>query len=109
MKLLCASTSIGFIQSLRIALEGEGIECFCSDSDRVFSSVAGPMLGSAARLYVLHEADWPEAVRLLGELAPPAPSKPGHTGPERTLPRWLSLMLVATAAAVIAAVLGSSQ
>jgi len=102
MKLLCASSSMAFIHSLRIALEGEGIENYMSDEDRVFMGIsAGPTVGSSARLYVLHEDDWEMAVALLRMLdgsnekqamAPPS-------GKSRSMPKWL----VGTIAAIVGA------
>ncbi|WP_457098188.1 putative signal transducing protein [Lysobacter sp. P5_B9] len=108
MKLLCSSTSISFVHSLRIALEGEGIETFCSDSDRVFSGFAGPMLGSASRLYVLHEEDWQRATELLDTMAEPevAPSK---AKVKKVVPRWVSPLLVVLVSAFVVAVLAASQ
>jgi len=44
---------MAFIHSLRIALEGEGIENYMSDADRIFMGIsAGPTVGSASRLLV---------------------------------------------------------
>ena len=70
MKLLCASNSIGFAQSLRIALEAEEIETFCSEPDLALASIAGPVAGGGGRVYVLHEEDWPRAVEILESLSP---------------------------------------
>jgi hypothetical protein len=45
MKLLCASNSVAFAQSLRIALDAEGIETYCSEPDLALASIAGPVAG----------------------------------------------------------------
>jgi len=57
MKLLRASSSLTFVHSLRIALEGEDIETYCSDAETTsLSSIAGA-IGSSNRVCVLHEKD----------------------------------------------------
>lgn len=68
MRLLCASNSLAFVHSLRIALDGEDIASYCTDADATLSSIAGPMTGIAARLYVLHEEDWDRAVEVMRAL-----------------------------------------
>jgi len=96
---------MAFIHSLRIALEGEGIENYMSDADRVFMGIsAGPTVGSSARLYVLKEDDWEKAVALLRMLdgsndKPPVASTRVKGRP---VPKWL---VAAIAAAVGASVL----
>lgn len=90
MRLLSSSNSLAFVHSLRIALDGEGIETYCTDADTVFSGVAGPMTGSAARLYVLHEEDWDRAVALMQLLAGPPQPKAKVAAPGRSpMPTWL--------------------
>ena len=107
MKLLCSSGSLAFIHSLRIALDGEEIETFCSDAETTsLSSVAGPV-GSAGRLYVLHENDWERAVEIMKELAGPV-NEQVLTLPKRApLPTWLVIGVSAIFIAVLAGVLGS--
>ncbi|MGL6289733.1 MAG: hypothetical protein ACRC2H_03490 [Silanimonas sp.] len=105
MKLLCASNNLAFVHGLRIALDGEGIEHHFSDADTTMSSIAGPMTGSAARLYVINDADWPRAVELFRELdAPAAPEAAGRDDPppSQPWPKWA----VVGASAVAFAVLG---
>lgn len=63
MKLLCSSSNLGYLISLDIALQAEGIETFLSDADRMTAGLAGPM-ASAGRLYVLNEDDLEQAVRI---------------------------------------------
>ena len=108
MRLLCASSSIAFIYSLCIALDGEGIENYLSDGDRVFTGIsAGPVVGSSARLYVLDEADWDKAVALMRMLE--EPSETQTIAPtlvkSRSLPKWLVSMIAAVAGALLLAVL----
>ena len=86
MKLLSSSNSLAFVHSLRIALDGEGIETYCTDADTALSSIAGPMTGSAARIYVLHEEDWARAVEIMRELSGPA--KTTAAARKVTLPVW---------------------
>ena len=106
MKLLCASSSLAFVHPLRIALEGEGIESYCSDADASLSSIAGPMTGTAARLYVLHEGDWDRAVEIMKELSGPA--KERAAAPEKApLPLWLIVGASALLVAVLVGTLGN--
>lgn len=86
MKLLSSSNSLAFVHSLRIALDGEGIETYCTDADTALSSIAGPMTGSAARIYVLHEEDWARAVEIMRELS--GPTKTTAASRKATLPVW---------------------
>jgi hypothetical protein len=99
---------MAFIHSLRIALEGEGIENFLSDGDRVFIGISGgPTVGSSARLYVLEEADWEKAVALLRMLdgsndkqaIAPSPGK------SRSMPKWLVGAIAAIVGASVLAML----
>lgn len=107
MKLLCASNSVAFAQSLRIALEGEGIECFCSEPDLALASIAGPVGGGAGRIYVLHEDDWARAVEILEELSPSPEPAPPRTAPARRVPTWLKMGLVALGTVALVAMLGA--
>lgn len=88
MKLLSSSNSLAFVHSLRIALDGEGIETYCTDADTTLSSIAGPMTGSAARIYVLHEEDWARAVEIIRELSGPAKAQTMEASRKATLPVW---------------------
>lgn len=107
MKLLCASNDLAFIHGLRIALEGEGIAHHFSDADMTLSSLAGPMTGSAARLYVVDEADWPRAVELFQSLDSPQessnPSAESRPRP-KPWPRWLVIVVSALVFAALGAV-----
>jgi hypothetical protein len=107
MKLLCASSSLAFIHSLKIALDGEGIENYMSDADRVFMGIsAGPTTGSSARLYVLDEADWDNAVAVLrmldGSNGKPV-DPPSLKG--RPLPKWFVGLISALIGASLLAAL----
>ncbi|WP_242110530.1 putative signal transducing protein [Luteimonas aquatica] len=90
MKLLYAATSLSFAQSLRIALDQEEIEYYCSDADASVAGIAGPMGGSPARFYVLHEQDWDRAVDILRALAQPQQAEPRQAG--KPLPVWLVML-----------------
>jgi hypothetical protein len=110
MKLLCASNDLAFIHGLRIALDGEDIAHHFSDADMTLSSLAGPMTGSAARLYVIEEADWPRAVELFQSLDAPAESANPNTmrgPPAKPWPRWLVLVVSAVVFAALGAVLSN--
>lgn len=110
MKLLCASNDLAFIHGLRIALEGEGIAHHFSDADMTLSSLAGPMTGSAARLYVIDEADWPRAIELFQSMdsrAEPAHQNAPEPGPAKPWPRWLVLVVSALVFAALGAVLSN--
>jgi hypothetical protein len=109
MQLLCASSSIAFIHSLRIALDGEGIRNYMSDADRVFIGIsAGPTVGGSARLYVLDEADWDKAVALMRMLD--GSNDKQTVAPtlvkSRPLPKWLVGVIAAVVGASLLAVLG---
>ena len=110
MKLLCASNNLAFIHALRIAMDGEGIPHHFSDADMTLSSLAGPMTGSAARLYVLDEADWPRAVELLESIDTPGDSARSGSEPRpaaKPWPRWLVLVVSAVVFAALGAVLSN--
>ena len=107
MKLLCSSGSLAFIHSLRIALDGEEIETFCSDAETTsLSSVAGP-IGSAGRLYVIHEEDWERAVGILKELSGPVREQVAALPTKTPLPTWLVVGVSAIFIAVLAGMLAS--
>ncbi|MEZ5455588.1 MAG: hypothetical protein R3F04_05675 [Lysobacteraceae bacterium] len=92
IKLLCASNSLSFAYSLRVALDGEGIETFLSDADSSVSGVLTPMTGSSARVYVLHDADWERAVQVYRELAGETAAS-AATAPAKSIPAWLTVLL----------------
>lgn len=108
MKLLCASSSLAFVHPLRIALEGEGIESYCSDADASLSSIAGPMTGTAARLYVLNEEDWDRAVEIMKELDGPAQER-AVVARKAPLPVWLVVGISALLVAMLVATLGNQS
>lgn len=109
MKLLCASNNLAFVHSLRIALDGEGIEHYFSDADTVMSGIAGPMTGSAGRLYILHDEDWARAVELFQMLDGPAPPPSESARPTKPPSVWWVLGIAALMAATLAGVLGGSR
>lgn len=80
MQLLCTSDSVAFIQSLRIALEGEDIAIHCADMMLSPTGFLGPIAGSGGRIYVLNEDDWPRAVEIFRELS----GAPATVPPEKT-------------------------
>lgn len=105
MKLLCSSSSLAFIHSLRIALEGEGIDTFCSDAETTtLSSIAGP-IGSSGRIYVLHEEDWARAVEMMKDLSGPTPERAAAAPRRRPLPAWLVIGACALLVVALAGVL----
>jgi hypothetical protein len=95
MKLLCSSSSLAFVHSLRIALEGDGIEVYFSDADSTLSSIAGPMMGSTARIYVLHEEDWERAVAIMKDLSGPSRAREAWHSAKKPMPAWV--LIAATA------------
>ena len=109
MKLLCTSSSLAFIHSLRIALEGEDIENYCSDAETTsLSSIVGPV-GSSGRVYVLHEEDWNRAVEIMRELSGPAKERVPTAAVNSRFPTWLVIGVSALLVAVIAGMLSSSR
>lgn len=110
MKLLCASNNLAFIHALRIALDGEGIAHHFSDADQTLSSLAGPMTGSAARLYVVDDADWARAVALFKELDAPEASPPESAeaeGPAKPTSKWIVMMVSAVVFALLGVVVSN--
>ena len=104
MQLLCSSSSLAFVHSLRIALEGEGIESYCSDAETTsMSSIAGP-IGSSGRVYVLHEKDWDRAVEIMKELSGPTKERITPV-PAKALPVWLVVVASAVLVALLAGML----
>jgi hypothetical protein len=106
MKLLCASNSVAFAQSLRIALDAEGIDTYCSDPDLALASIAGPVAGGGGRVYVLHEDDWPRAVEILKSLSPSREVEPPRAGSTRRMPTWLIIGLTALGTVLLVMMLG---
>lgn len=110
MKLLCSSSSLTFVHSLRIALDGEGIGTFCSDADSNVSGIAGPMTGSAARIYLLDEEDWDRAVAVMKHLDPSIDRAEAAAGPARgAWPQWVWIGLGLVVAIVVAGVLSGQH
>jgi hypothetical protein len=105
MKLLCSSSSLAFVHSLRIALEGEDIETYCSDADRVMAGIAGPLTSGAGRLYVLHDEDWERAVAVMHALSPPQAPRSASVS-SGGLPKWLFVAFGALAVIVLAGLIG---
>jgi hypothetical protein len=106
MKLLCASNSEAFAQSLRIALDAEGIDAYCSEPDLALASIAGPIAGGGGRVYVLHEDDWPRAVEILRGLSPPREVAPPRAEPKRRMPTWMIIGFTALGTILLVALLG---
>ena len=110
MKLLCSPSSLAFAHSLRIALDGEGIGTFCSYADSNVSGIAGPMTGSAARIYLLDEGDWDRAVEVMRRLDPSPDRADAVSAAMRGgWPRWIWIVSAAIAAALLAGILGASH
>jgi hypothetical protein len=107
MKLLSSSNSLAFVHSLRIALDGEGIETYCTDADTALSSIAGPMTGSAARIYVLHEEDWERAVEIMRELSGPTKTQTVEASRRAALPVWFWIAASAVFVAFLVGVLSN--
>jgi len=107
MKLLCSSNSIAFAQSLRIALEGEDIETFCSDPDLALASIAGPVAGGGGRVYVLHDSDWARAVEILEQLSPRSEPTTRPAEAKLRTPAWVVVSLVALGTALLVLLLGA--
>lgn len=104
MKLLCASNSLSFAYSLRVALDGEGIETYLSDSDSSVSGILAPATGSSARVYVLHDDDWERAVCVYRELSGESPSQTPTDPAKAFLPAW-AVMLLSTLTVLAVAML----
>jgi hypothetical protein len=108
MQLLCTSDSVAFIQSLRIALEGEYIDVHCSDMLLNPWGPLGPVGSAGGRIYyVMKEEDWSRAVEILRELstvdagtAEQNAAAPGAAASGAS--KWIMIVVIAT---VIGAVL----
>ena len=110
MKLLCSSSNLGYLISLDIALQAEGIETFLSDADRMTAGFAGPM-ASAGRLYVLNEDDLEQAIGIARALAsgsdavPAAQTEAATTAGGGGLPAWTLFAAIVLTVTLISMVL----
>jgi putative signal transducing protein len=85
MKNLLQTPSISFAESVRLALEVEGIPASVLDlSSAGFEGFAG-----RARVVILHDADWPRACEIVRRLQPPSSGPP----PSWRWQKWGLLML----------------
>lgn len=104
MQLLYASPSLGFGHTLRIALEGEGIDAFCSDADVSMAGLGSAAAGVHTRVYV-PSADYERALevleRMLADEITSTPARPAV--PRKPMPRWLVIVGAALAIAVVGA------
>ena len=106
MQLLCSSSSLAFLHSLRIALDSEDIETYLSDAETTsLSSIAGP-IGSSGRLYVLHQEDWQRAVDVMKDLSTPAKDQATPVSKKSPLPVWFVIGASALLVAAVAGMLG---
>ena len=111
MKLLCSVSNLGYMASLKIALDAEGIETYHSDADRVMGGIASPM-GSVGRLYLLDENDLEaarEVMRSLESTDAVAPASTSATSRRRPLPRWLMVGGMMLAVALFGLILANSM
>jgi len=124
MKLLCAPSNLGYLISLDIALQSEGIETFLSDADRVTAGLASGMV-SAGRLYVLDDGEFERAMGIAESLERDADSETGKeaapqataaagggpvVSPPRTLfSRWLTTLLAALTLVLLTAILAHGR
>lgn len=93
MKLLCSVSNLGYLASLKIALDAEGIDTHLSDADRVMGGIAGPM-GSVGRLYLLDEDDMEAACAVMRSLESTdavAAASTSAAAKRRSIPRWLTV------------------
>ncbi|WCE04103.1 hypothetical protein [Pseudoxanthomonas sp. JBR18] len=107
MKLLCSSSSLAFIHTLRIALEGEDIATYISDAETTsLSSVAGP-IGSSGRLYVLHEEGWDRAIEIMGDFSGPDQPSAEVARSRKPMPVWLVVGATTLLTAVLVGLLSN--
>jgi len=109
MEYLCSSSDYGFLISLQIALDSEGIETFLSDADRATAGITGA--GNAGRLYLLNSEDLPAARQIVGSLTQGSPTKNRQARteePPRESPRWLVPLILLSAVLVIGFLLTNS-
>jgi hypothetical protein len=98
MQLLYTSSDLAVAQLVRVTLDREGIEYFCSDADLSVGGIGGP-LGVKSRFYLLHDEDRERAVRLLDEvLTAPKTAVPS---PVTRFPVWLLVLVVAVVVVVV--------
>lgn len=112
MQLLCTSDSVAFIQSLRIALEGEDIDVHCSDMLLNPWGPLGPVGGAGGRIYVMKEEDWPRAVEILRELSTVDPGTAEQNAAASGAAasgasKWIVIVATILATAIVAVLLGS--
>jgi hypothetical protein len=113
MKLLCSASNLGYMASLKIALDAEGIETYHSDADRVMGGIAGPM-GSVGRLYLLDDNDLEAAREVMRSLESTdavavAPASTSAMSRRRPLPRWLMVGGMMLAVALFGLILANSM
>ena len=109
MKLLCSVSNLGYLVSLKIALDAEGIETYVSDADRVMGGIAGPM-GTVGRLYLIDEDDFEAAHEVVRSLEPTGAV---GTGPSDTIKRkpispWIIISGITIFAVLFGLVLANS-
>lgn len=104
MQLLYASPSLGFGHTLRIALEGEGIDAFCSDADVSMAGLGSAAAGVHTRVYV-PSADYERAVevleRMLADDEASTPAEPA--APRKPMPMWWVIVGAALLIALVGA------
>lgn len=110
MKLLCSVSNLGYLMSLKIALDAEGIETYLSDADRVMGGIAGPM-GTVGRLYLLDEDDLDVAREVMKSLesADPSAADPVVAIKRKPIPPWAIIGGATLAAALFGLVLANSM
>lgn len=110
MKLLCSVSNLGYLASLKVALDAEGIDTYVSDADRVMGGIAGPM-GTAGRLYLLDENDLEAAREVMRSLESTdrIPADPVATAKRRPVPPWIVVGGVTLFAALFGLVLANSM
>lgn len=114
MQLLCTSDSVAFIQSLRIALEGEDIAIHCSDMLLNPWGPLGPVGGAGGRIYVMNEEDWARAVEILRDLSTvdgrtAEPASNGTALDANATSKWIAILAAIVATVIVAVLLGSES
>jgi len=87
MKQLLRTSSISLAESLRVALEAEGITAFVSNAN------LGGLPPAAITVTVAHDADFDLGLRVLRDLQRPQPTLQAPPAPHRLL-RALIMLLV---------------
>jgi hypothetical protein len=109
MRLLYTSTSLSFTQLIRLTLDRERINYFCSDADSSLAGIGTPMVGGQSRIYVTDDADWTRAVELMREIgAPSGQVEPRPPLASQKQPVWLVFACAALIIALVGFALGSS-